>query len=201
MEELTWTEEEEESAEHPYYNNIPGKMPPPGGIIDTRLTSQNTAQDGCQVVFLTPGRVPKYFFLFLWLTVRLYVIRWAQDLSTRRITRGDTVLKTGEMTESPCSYNRVGNWLEPLQNRIGTAPCVQLFFSLSPAGSFDVISLPESKGQAQKVEMPAYVNTQQIDAQVLAALQAEGENVTKGLAPAAKESPQKDLFDMSERCV
>lgn len=46
--------------------------------------------------------------------------------------------------------------------------------------------------------MPAYVNTQQIDAQVLAALQAEGENVTKGLASApAKESPQKDLFDMS----
>lgn len=49
------------------------------------------------------------------------------------------------------------------------------------------------------MEMPAYVNTQQIDAQVLAALQAEGEIVAKGLASAAaKESPQKDLFDMSE---
>ena len=48
MEELAWTEEEEESAEHPYYNNIPGKMPPPGGFIDTRLTNQNAA-DGCQV--------------------------------------------------------------------------------------------------------------------------------------------------------
>lgn len=70
---------------------------------------------------------------------------------------------------------------------------------MSPIGSFDIISLPESKGQAQKVEMPAYVNTQQIDAQVLAALQAEGEIVAKGLASAAaKESPQKDLFDMSE---
>lgn len=47
--------------------------------------------------------------------------------------------------------------------------------------------------------MPAYVNTQQIDAQVLAALQAEGEIVAKGLASAAaKESPPKDLFDMSE---
>lgn len=47
--------------------------------------------------------------------------------------------------------------------------------------------------------MPAYVNTQQIDAQVLAALQAEAENVTKGMvAAAAKESPQKDLFDMSK---
>lgn len=49
MEELPWTEEEEESAEHPYYNNIPGKMPPPGGFIDTRLTNQNAAPDGCQV--------------------------------------------------------------------------------------------------------------------------------------------------------
>lgn len=46
--------------------------------------------------------------------------------------------------------------------------------------------------------MPTYVNTQQIDAQVLAALQAEAENVTKGMAAAAKESPQKDLFDMSK---
>lgn len=71
---------------------------------------------------------------------------------------------------------------------------------MSPVGSFDIISLPEGKGQAQKAEMPAYVNTQQIDAQVLAALQAEGENVTKGLASAARESPQKDLFDMSECC-
>lgn len=48
MDELPWTEEEEESAEHPYYNNIPGKMPPPGGFIDARLTNQNAA-DGCQV--------------------------------------------------------------------------------------------------------------------------------------------------------
>uniref|UniRef100_A0A8C4HF80 SHC-transforming protein 3 n=1 Tax=Dicentrarchus labrax TaxID=13489 RepID=A0A8C4HF80_DICLA len=120
MEELPWTEEEEESAEHPYYNNIPGKMPPPGGFIDTRLTNQNAAADGCQV----------------------QLIDSSQELEQK-------------------------------------------------------IFLPESKGQATKTgEMPAYVNTQQIDAQVLAALQAEAENVTKGMAAAAKESPQKDLFDM-----
>ncbi|XP_026052833.1 SHC-transforming protein 3-like [Carassius auratus] len=41
-----WTEEGEESADHHYYNSIPGKMPPPGGFIDTRLTNQT--QDGCQ---------------------------------------------------------------------------------------------------------------------------------------------------------
>lgn len=84
-------------------------------------------------------------------------------------------------------------------NQIHTA-AVNCFFRLSTAGSFDISTLPESKGQAPKTgEMPAYVNTQQIDAQVLAALQAEAENVTKGMAAAAaKESPQKDLFDMSE---
>uniref|UniRef100_A0A8C5F4D6 SHC-transforming protein 3 n=2 Tax=Gadus morhua TaxID=8049 RepID=A0A8C5F4D6_GADMO len=48
MEEFPWTEEEEEPAEHPYYNNIPGKMPPPGGFIDSRLAGQGGASDGGQ---------------------------------------------------------------------------------------------------------------------------------------------------------
>ncbi|KAM6901208.1 SHC-transforming protein 3 [Lycodopsis pacificus] len=143
MEELPWTEEEEESAEHPYYNNIPGKMPPPGGFIDTRLTNQNAAPDGCQM--------------------------------------------------GPCSVDQTyyqgrhcgENWGDERKS---------IFIQ---QGSFDINSLPESKGQAQKTgEMPAYVNTQQIDAQVLAALQAEAEHVTKGMTAAAKESSPKDLFDM-----
>uniref|UniRef100_A0A8C3UDK8 PID domain-containing protein n=1 Tax=Catharus ustulatus TaxID=91951 RepID=A0A8C3UDK8_CATUS len=29
--------EDEEAAEHDYYNSIPGKEPPPGGLIDSRL--------------------------------------------------------------------------------------------------------------------------------------------------------------------
>lgn len=49
VEELPWTEDEEESAEHPYYNNVPGKMPPPGGFIDARLTNPNAPSDGSQV--------------------------------------------------------------------------------------------------------------------------------------------------------
>ncbi|KAM9734799.1 SHC-transforming protein 3 isoform 1-T1 [Menidia menidia] len=143
MEELTWTEEEEESTEHPYYNNIPGKMPPPGGFIDTRLTSQNSASDGCQQV--GPGSVdPTYY--------------------------------QGRHCE---------NWADERK---------AIFLQ---QGSFDISGLPESKGHVPKTEeMPMYVNTQQIDAQVLAALQAEAENVTKGMAAATKESPQKDLFDM-----
>uniref|UniRef100_A0AAY5KCE2 SHC adaptor protein 3 n=1 Tax=Esox lucius TaxID=8010 RepID=A0AAY5KCE2_ESOLU len=44
VEESVWMEEEEEPAEHPYYNNIPGKMPPPGGFIDTRLGQSNQAE-------------------------------------------------------------------------------------------------------------------------------------------------------------
>ncbi|XP_071369407.1 SHC-transforming protein 3 [Centroberyx affinis] len=143
MEEFPWTEEEEESAEHPYYNNIPGKMPPPGGFIDTRLTNQNAAPDGGQI---GPGSVDQTYY-------------------------------QGRHCGESWGDERKPIFLQQ--------------------GSFDIYSLPEGKSQAPKTgEMPTYVNTQQIDAQVLAALQAEAENVTKGMAGAAKDSPQKDLFDM-----
>ncbi|OXB61621.1 hypothetical protein ASZ78_006309 [Callipepla squamata] len=36
MEESAWGEDDE-AAEHDYYNSIPGKEPPPGGLIDSRL--------------------------------------------------------------------------------------------------------------------------------------------------------------------
>uniref|UniRef100_A0A669R2D2 SHC adaptor protein 3 n=1 Tax=Phasianus colchicus TaxID=9054 RepID=A0A669R2D2_PHACC len=43
-------EEESGTAEHPYYNNIPNKMPPPGGFIDARLKAKiPTAADTAQV--------------------------------------------------------------------------------------------------------------------------------------------------------
>ncbi|KAF3701959.1 SHC-transforming protein 3 Neuronal Shc [Channa argus] len=143
MEEIPWTEEEEDSAEHPYYNNIPGKMPPPGGFIDTRLTNQNAAPDGCQ---MGPGLVDQMYY-----------------------------------QGRHCGENW-GDERKPI---------------FIQQGSFDIGNLPESKGQVPKTaELPTYVNTQQIDAQVLAALQAEAENVAKDVAAAAKESPQKDLFDM-----
>nr|XP_020456489.1 SHC-transforming protein 3-like isoform X2 [Monopterus albus] len=143
MEELPWTEEEEEPAEHPYYNNIPGKMPPPGGFIDARLTNQNASPDGCQ---LGPGAVDQTYY-----QGRHCGENWGDERKSTFINQG----------------------------------------------SFDIASLPESKAPPPKTaEMPAYVNTQHIDAQVLAALQAEGDSVTKDMAAAAKESPQKDLFDM-----
>ncbi|KGL93848.1 SHC-transforming protein 3, partial [Charadrius vociferus] len=45
-----WVEEDNEATEHPYYNNIPNKMPPPGGFIDARLKARlNTAADTAQV--------------------------------------------------------------------------------------------------------------------------------------------------------
>ncbi|XP_042202777.1 SHC-transforming protein 3 [Callorhinchus milii] len=37
FEESSWAGEDEEVIEHPYYNSIPGKIPPPGGFIDIRL--------------------------------------------------------------------------------------------------------------------------------------------------------------------
>ena len=36
LEEPSWGEEEE-SSEHDYYNSIPGKEPPLGGVVDSRL--------------------------------------------------------------------------------------------------------------------------------------------------------------------
>ncbi|NXD28906.1 SHC3 protein, partial [Spelaeornis formosus] len=41
-----WTEEDNEATEHPYYNNIPNKIPPPGGFLDARIkTRLPTAAD------------------------------------------------------------------------------------------------------------------------------------------------------------
>lgn len=141
MEELPWTEEEEEAADHPYYNNIPGKMPPPGGFIDARLTNQNAA-DGNQT-------------------------------------------RLGAVDQTYYQGRHCGeNWGEEKKT---------IFLQ----GSFDMGSLTD-KGQSTKAgEMPTYVNTQQIDAQVMAALQAETDCVPKGsFTTGAKDSPPKDLFDM-----
>uniref|UniRef100_A0A8C5X8E9 SHC adaptor protein 3 n=1 Tax=Malurus cyaneus samueli TaxID=2593467 RepID=A0A8C5X8E9_9PASS len=45
-----WTEEENEAPEHPYYNDIPNKIPPPGGFLDARLkTRLPAAADTAQV--------------------------------------------------------------------------------------------------------------------------------------------------------
>uniref|UniRef100_A0A673V7X2 SHC adaptor protein 3 n=1 Tax=Suricata suricatta TaxID=37032 RepID=A0A673V7X2_SURSU len=43
-----WTEEEGEGAEHPYYNSVPGKTPPPGGFVDVRLQPRPLAPDAAQ---------------------------------------------------------------------------------------------------------------------------------------------------------
>ncbi|KGL74117.1 SHC-transforming protein 3, partial [Tinamus guttatus] len=50
-----WMEEEGEAAEHAYYNNIPNKMPPPGGFIDARIKAKlPTAADTAQVSAIAP---------------------------------------------------------------------------------------------------------------------------------------------------
>ncbi|NXS94349.1 SHC3 protein, partial [Jacana jacana] len=46
-----WMEEDTETTEHPYYNNMPNKMPPPGGFIDARLKNRlPTSADAAQVM-------------------------------------------------------------------------------------------------------------------------------------------------------
>ncbi|KFV64432.1 SHC-transforming protein 3, partial [Dryobates pubescens] len=45
-----WMEEDNEATEHSYYNNIPNKMPPPGGFLDARLKARlPSAADTAQV--------------------------------------------------------------------------------------------------------------------------------------------------------
>ncbi|MBN3276671.1 SHC3 protein, partial [Polyodon spathula] len=61
LEEPAWMEEEEETAEHPYYNSIPGKMPPPGGFIDVRMKNQAACPtDGAQPTTMA-GRDQTYY--------------------------------------------------------------------------------------------------------------------------------------------
>ncbi|XP_077615460.1 SHC-transforming protein 3, partial [Crocuta crocuta] len=43
-----WTEEEGDGSEHPYYNSIPSKTPPPGGFVDVRLQPRPHAPDVAQ---------------------------------------------------------------------------------------------------------------------------------------------------------
>ncbi|XP_029414830.1 SHC-transforming protein 3 isoform X2 [Nannospalax galili] len=43
-----WTEEEGDGPDHPYYNSVPSKMPPPGGFLDARLKTRPHAPDAAQ---------------------------------------------------------------------------------------------------------------------------------------------------------
>ncbi|GAB1298182.1 SHC-transforming protein 3 [Apodemus speciosus] len=43
-----WTEEEGDGPDHPYYNSVPNKVPPPGGFLDARLKARPHAPDAAQ---------------------------------------------------------------------------------------------------------------------------------------------------------
>ncbi|XP_076995662.1 SHC-transforming protein 3 [Tamandua tetradactyla] len=43
-----WTEEEGDGSDHPYYNSRPNKVPPPGGLLDTRLKTRPYTPDTAQ---------------------------------------------------------------------------------------------------------------------------------------------------------
>ncbi|XP_050000183.1 SHC-transforming protein 3 isoform X2 [Alexandromys fortis] len=52
-----WTEEEGDSPDHPYYNSVPSKMPPPGGFLDARLKARPHTPDTAQFA----GREQTYY--------------------------------------------------------------------------------------------------------------------------------------------
>ncbi|KFO07028.1 SHC-transforming protein 3, partial [Balearica regulorum gibbericeps] len=59
-----WVEEDHQTTEHPYYNNIPNKMPPLGGFVDARLKARlPTAADTAQVSAIASQRQKVLNFL------------------------------------------------------------------------------------------------------------------------------------------
>uniref|UniRef100_A0A8C8B1M3 PID domain-containing protein n=1 Tax=Otus sunia TaxID=257818 RepID=A0A8C8B1M3_9STRI len=56
-EESAWGEDEE-VAEHDYYNSIPGKEPPPGGLIDSRLQHAGLCSGEGAAVLGPGGTIP-----------------------------------------------------------------------------------------------------------------------------------------------
>lgn len=52
-----WTEEGGDDSDHPYYNSVPSKMPPPGGFLDARLKARPHAPDTAQVSLGFSSRV------------------------------------------------------------------------------------------------------------------------------------------------
>lgn len=62
-----WTEEEGDGPDHPYYNSVPTKMPPPGGFLDARLKGRPHAPEAAQVswgVLFLGGGWPSFAFTF-----------------------------------------------------------------------------------------------------------------------------------------
>ncbi|XP_033020344.1 SHC-transforming protein 3 [Lacerta agilis] len=148
LDELWMEEDVEAAAEHPYYNNIPNKIPPTGGLVDARLRAKLPSVSDPTQSASAMGREQTY-----------YQSQYVRDLF-------------GE---------------DQLQQR----PIRQ--------GSLDIYSLPEGKSNVTPPgEVPAYVNTQHINMEILQALQADAENLFSGTTDSTKDSsPGKDLFDMS----
>ncbi|XP_068093856.1 SHC-transforming protein 3 [Hyperolius riggenbachi] len=56
-----WPEEDTTSTEPQYYNSIPNKLPPPGGIIDERLKNQNPSQGDNNQFLTSSGSEQTYY--------------------------------------------------------------------------------------------------------------------------------------------
>ncbi|XP_077200624.1 SHC-transforming protein 3 isoform X1 [Paroedura picta] len=141
-----WLEEEGEATEHPYYNSIPNKMPPTGGMVDVRLKAKFPSVSDDAQSASAMGREQIYY----------------QSHHVRNVFGEDS-------QQGP-----------------------------SRPGSLDIYSVPEGKSNfTLPGETATYVNTQHINMEILQALQADAENLFSGATESTKDSPGKDLFDMS----
>ncbi|KAF4804117.1 SHC-transforming protein 3 [Turdus rufiventris] len=164
-----WTEEDNEATEHPYYNNIPNKIPPPGGFLDARLkTRLATAADTAHSASGVGGEQIYYQSHHLG-------EKFSEEWHHRPVKQDPAVIDF--TSPSLGNFKTVVVWCD---------------------GSLDICSMSEEKSEvAPTAELPIYVNTQHINTEDLLALQADAESTFSGTAEDAEaSSPGKDLFDM-----
>ncbi|KAK7809914.1 hypothetical protein U0070_000781 [Myodes glareolus] len=170
-----WTEEEGDGPDHPYYNSIPSKMPPPGGFLDARLKARPHAPDAAQFA----GKEQTYY------QGRHLGDTFGEDWQrapTRQGKRQSLLYTADALTmgfSGPREYSRHRGWKNVAIVRGNRAHFLG-------AGSLDIYSTPEGKGHMALLgETPTYVNTQPVPPQVWPAASSSTES-----------SPRKDLFDM-----
>uniref|UniRef100_A0A8C0H6H9 SHC adaptor protein 3 n=1 Tax=Chelonoidis abingdonii TaxID=106734 RepID=A0A8C0H6H9_CHEAB len=127
-------------------------------------------------------------------------LRWERDLPPTKLAY--------EPAEHPY-YNSIPNKMPPIGGFIDARFNTRIPNAANTAqggkrsllnfpGSLDIYSVPEGKPQVTPTgEVPAYVNTQQINMEALLELQADAESAFSGTKECTKDSsPRKDLFDM-----
>ncbi|MBN3323006.1 SHC3 protein, partial [Atractosteus spatula] len=185
-EESAWGDDED-SSEHDYYNSIPGKEPPLGGVVDSRLrppgamlghihsqphSSSKSAQMGLSArregALHTPGQL-------------CYEVHWDTESSNSSETASEPVCAQwpleGSRSQAGCKHTRTEQQKVHVCTTNGSS-------GLTSDGYLRADGQPPG---CHDYEEHLYVNTHSLEGW------EEGSEGTRG----APESPKKDLFDMT----